>query len=481
VTSLSSAKSESLVTVLSKPESEFRQLLTIAVPVVIVQVGLMFMGVVDTLVVGHLSAGALAAVALGNLYVFNVVVVAMGTLMALDPIVAQAVGARDDIGVTRAIQRGVVLAVALSVPTMLVLLPAGPLLTVFRQPPLVIPDAAAFVRISALGMLPFLLFVVMRQSLQAIGRLAPIVWTILAANILNVALNWVLVYGHFGVPPLGVRGSAIATVVSRWAMALGLLALSWRALRHHLVHFDGASFEIAPLWRMTAIGLPIGLQQFLEVSAFAAVGLLMGTFGTEQVASHQIALNMAALTFMVPLGVSAAAAVRVGHAIGAGDAPRSRQAARLSYFLGVGFMCTTAVLFLTLNEELARLYTPDQGIIAIAALLIPVAGVFQVFDGLQAVGAGVLRGLGDTRVPLLAMLAGYWLIGLPVSVLLGFYTDLGPVGLWWGFVAGLASVALFLLLRVRWMFGRRVARISIESTDRPQTADRRPQTTVDTQ
>ena len=458
-------------------ESEFKQLATIAVPVVIVQVGLMFMGVVDTLMVGHLSAGALAAVALGNLYVFNVVVVAMGTLMALDPIVAQAVGARDGTGVTRAIQRGVVLAVALTVPTMLALLPAGALLTLFRQPPLVIPDAAAFTRISAWGMLPFLLFVVMRQSLQAIGRLAPIVWTILAANLLNVALNWVLIYGHLGMPPLGVRGSAIATVVSRWAMAIALVALSWRALRPHLIHIDRASLEIAPLWRMSAIGLPIGLQQFLEVSAFNAVGLLMGTFGTEQVASHQIALNMAALTFMVPLGVSAAAAVRVGHAIGAGDEARARTAARLSYVLGVGFMCTTAVLFLTLPDELARLYTPDRRIIAISALLIPVAGVFQVFDGLQAVGAGVLRGLGDTRVPLLAMLAGYWLIGLPVSVLLGFYTSLGPVGLWWGFVAGLASVALFLLVRVRLLFRRGVTRIRIESTEdrRPQTADHRPQ------
>ncbi len=357
--------------------SEWRALLAIAVPVVVVQVGLMFMGVVDTLMVGHLNAGALAAAAIGNLYVFNVAVVAMGTLMALDPLVAQAVGARDNVAVTRSIQRGLLLAGVLSIPTALALLPAAPLLRLFRQPATIIPDAAAFVRISAAGMLPFLVFVVLRQSLQAIGRLAPIVWTIIAANVLNAGLNWVLIYGRVGAPALGVRGSAIATTLSRWAMCALLLALAWRDLRAHVVKVDPASLELRPLGRMLALGLPIGLQQFLEVSAFAAVGLLMGTFGTEQVASHQIALNMAALTFMVPLGVSAAAAVRVGHAVGAGDAARARRAARVSYGVGVGFMCATAVLFLTLPRPLAALYTPDVAIVGVASLLIPIAGVFQ--------------------------------------------------------------------------------------------------------
>ena len=441
---------------------EFRQLLTIAVPVVIVQVGMMFMGVVDTLMIGHVSANALASVALGNLYFHNTVVVAMGTLMALDPIVSQAVGAKDDVAVTRAIQRGVILAVAFSIPTMLLMQPAAPVFRAFGQPAEIVPDAATFARLSALGVVPFLIFLVLRQSLQAVGRLAPIVWTIIGANALNVALNWVFIYGHFGAPAMGVRGSAIATVVSRWAMALMLLALAWRHLRGHLVHVDRASFQPAPLGRMLALGIPIGLQQLLEFSAFGTVGLLTGTFGAKHVAAYQIALNMAALTFMVPLGVSAAAAVRVGNAVGAGDAPRSRVAARQSYLLGAGFMCMTAILFLTLAEPLARLYTRDNAVVAIAALLIPIAGVFQVFDGMQAVGAGVLRGLGDTRVPLVAMLAGYWLIGEPVSVLLGFYTDLGPAGLWWGFVAGLAAVAAFLLVRVRVMFRRGVARVQID-------------------
>jgi MATE family multidrug resistance protein len=245
-------------------------------------------------------------------------------------------------------------------------------------------------------------------------------------------------------------------------MVVLLLALAWKELHPHLVALDRATLALGPLWRMALLGLPIGLQQFLEVSAFGAVGLLIGTFGALQVASHQIAINLAALTFMVPLGVSAAAAVRVGHAVGAADDPRSRRAARMAYVLGAGFMTTTAVLFLTLPERLAGLFTTDAALIAIAASLIPIAGVFQIFDGLQAVGAGVLRGMGDTRAPLIAMLAGYWLIGVPVSVLLGYHSGMGPQGLWWGFVAGLAAVAVFLLVRVRVMFRRGVRRLQLD-------------------
>lgn len=442
--------------------SELRALVAIAMPVVVVQVGLMFMGVVDTVMMGHVSANALASVALGNLYVFTLLVVAMGTLMALDPIVSQAVGAGDVPGITRAVQRGIVIATGLGAALMLLMVPAGQVLQLFRQPPEVIPDAALYCHISVAGLVPFLLFVVLRQTLQAIGRLAPIVITILVANVINAAGNWVLIYGKLGAPPLGVAGAAIATASSRWAMLLLLLALAWKDLRPHLRRLESSALLRAPVGRMLALGMPIGLQQFLEVSAFAAVGLLMGTFGATQVASHQIALNLAALTFMVPLGISAAAAVRVGNAVGAADAPRSRRAARLSYYLGAGFMSTTAVLFLVFPRPLAAIFTDDPALVAMAATLLPIAGMFQIFDGLQAVGAGVLRGMGDTRIPLLVMMCGYWLIGFPVSLLLGFRAGVGPPGLWWGFVAGLAAVAVFLLWRVVTLFRRGVARLDLE-------------------
>lgn len=443
--------------------AEWKALTSIAVPLVIVQVGMMLMGVVDTLIIGRVSPNALAAVALGNLYFFNCIVIPMGTLMALDPLVAQGVGAKDDLAVARAVQRGLLLSLILGLFATIAMLPAEPFLRFFRQPAQVIPETATYIHISAWGMAPFLTFIVIRQTLQALHRIAPIVWTIVIGNILNAFLNWVLIFGHLGAKPMGVAGSAIATLIARWAMFLVLFAIAWKDLRPYMHTLDRASFTWKPLWRMLAIGLPIGLQQMLEFGAFAAVGLLMGTFGAVQVAAHHVALNLAALTFMVPLGVGAAAAVRVGHAVGAADLPRATLAARASYLVGAAFMATSAAVFLLVPEELAGLYTGDAALIAVAGVLIPIAGVFQVFDGMQAVGAGVLRGLGDTRVPLVAMLLGYWLIGVPVSLYLAFRTGIGPQGLWWGFVAGLAAVALFLLWRVRALFRRGVARIHVDA------------------
>lgn len=442
--------------------SELRPMIALAVPVVLVQVGVMLMGVVDTLMVGHVSARVLAAVALGNLYWFNAVVIAQGTLMALDPLVAQAVGAGDTPAVTRAFQRGLVLAVILSVTTALLLLPVRTVLEWTNQQPDVIPDTVAYVRISIFGTLPYLAFVVFRQTLQALHRVRAVVWTIVAANILNVGLNWVFIYGHLGSPPLGAAGSSIATQSSRWAMAIALLVLAWPTLRSYALPFHRDATRWAPLRRMLAIGMPIGFQQLLESGAFGAIGLLMGVLGTREMAAHQIALTLAALTFMVPLGVSAAAAVRVGHAIGARDSARARAAARAALACGVGFMCLTAIGFLLFPGALARLFTGDAEVVALAGLLIPIAGVFQVFDGAQAVGAGVLRGIGDTRAPLIAMLTGYWLVGVPVSIVLGFQRSLGAAGLWWGFVASLGLVAVFLFLRMRVLFGRELRRVEAE-------------------
>ena len=442
--------------------AEWKALTSLAVPLVIVQVGMMLMGVVDTLIIGRVSPDALAAVALGNLYFFNCIVIPMGTLMALDPLVAQGVGAKDDLAVSRAVQRGLLLSLVLGLFATLAMLPAEGFLRWFGQPAQVIPDATTYIHISAWTMAPFLTFVVIRQTLQALHRVAPIVWTIVIGNVLNAFLNWVLIFGHLGAKPMGVAGSAIATLIARWVMFLLLLAIGWKDLRPFMHTLDRSTFGWRPLWRMLALGLPIGFQQALEFSAFAAVGLLMGTFGAVQVAAHQVALNLAALTFMVPLGVGAAAAVRVGHAIGSGDQGRAKLAARLSYVVGAAFMVSTAALFLLFPDELASLYSSDSTLIAVAGVLIPIAGVFQVFDGMQAVGAGVLRGLGDTRVPLIAMLLGYWLIGVPVSLYLAFRTGIGPQGLWWGFVAGLAAVALFLLWRVRTLFRRGVSRVHVD-------------------
>jgi MATE family multidrug resistance protein len=441
---------------------ELRGVAKLAIPVVTVQVGMMAMGVVDTVMVGHFSARDLAAVALGHLYFFTVVVFPMGVLLSLDPVVSQAVGAGDRDAVGRALQRGGLLALALGLPAALALLPGEPFLNLLRQPPEVVPVAAGYALASLPGVFPFLAFVVLRQTLQAMGRVAPIVITIILANLANLFFNWILIYGNLGFPAMGGVGSGWASTLSRWLMLLGLLLFSWPLLAPFLRPWRRETFQIRPLVRMLRLGAPIGIQFELEFGAFGAIGILMGWLGTVSMAGHQVAINLASLTFMVPLGVSQASAVLVGQGVGREDPPGARRAAGAGLLLGVSFMALTAVLFLLFPGVLAGVYTADTEVLALATLLIPVAGIFQVFDGLQVVASGVLRGVGDTRSPMVFNLLGFWCLGMPVSLWLGFLTPAGPVGLWWGLVVGLAAVAFFLLLRVRARMGLELRRIVIE-------------------
>jgi len=461
--------------ILPRP-GELRAMLRLAVPVVVVQVGMMLMGVVDTVMVGHLtdqgSSIGLAAVALGHLYFFGIGVFGMGTLMVLDPVVAQAVGAKDEAAVARGVQRGVLLAVLLAVPSVAVLLVAGPALGMAQQPREVVPLAAAYILRLAPGVLPFFLFIVLRQSLQSLNRTGPIVATILVANLVNGGLNWLLIYGHGPVHPMGLLGSAWATTVSRWLLAGLLAALAWKDLRPRLLRRLPEVWDVRPLSRMLRLGLPIGCQYVLEFGAFALVALMMGWLGTRQMAGHQVAINLASLTFMVPLGVGDAASVLVGHAVGRGDPAGARNAARSALLCGAGFMSCTGLAFLSLPHVFARLYTADPGVVAVAATLIPLAGVFQVFDGLQVVAGGILRCLGETRVAMTVNILGYWLLGLPVSYLLGFRAGWGPVGLWWGLVVGLGVVATVLLARVRAALRRQQRRVTIDPVATPPSQTR---------
>ena len=300
--------------------AEFGPMLRLAVPVVTVQLGLMAMGVVDTMMVGRVSPVALAAVALGNLYFFNALIFPFGVLTALDPLFSQAVGAGDHAAVARDLRRGLALAFALAIPFSLVQWPAARALAWAGQPAEVVPDAAAYVHASIPGVFPFLAFLVLRQALQALSRTGPVVVAILGGNVLNVLLNAVLIYGAGPVPALGAVGSAWASTISRWAMVLGLLAAGDELRRLVFARAPGAA-ALPLLARTLRLGSPIGAQYLLEIGAFGVVGLLMGRLGTVEVAAHQVTLNLASLTFMVPLGVATAAAVRVGHAVGRMDPP----------------------------------------------------------------------------------------------------------------------------------------------------------------
>jgi MATE family multidrug resistance protein len=290
----------------------------------------------------------------------------------------------------------------------------------------------------------------------------PIVITIIIANLINAGLNWVLIFGHLGLPALGVVGSAWASTIARLLMSLILLGLAWPLLRTTVLPLQRAALHLAPLVRMLRLGAPIGIQHQLEYGVFGVVGLLMGSMGTVQVAGHQVALNLASITFMVPLGISAAAAVIVGHAVGRGEAEAAWQAAQAALAVAVAFMGLSALAFLLLPGALARVYTTVPEVLTVAVTLIPLAGVFQVFDGIQVTSIGILRGLGDTRTPMVGGILAFWLLGLPVSLLLCFRFGYGAPGLWWGLVLGLVVVAGFLLRRVRHKLRQPLRRVRIE-------------------
>lgn len=439
-------------------------LLTLALPIIGVNVGMMLMGTVDTIMVGRVSPEALAAVALGNVVFFALSIFGVGVLLAVDPIISQAVGARNHLGVALGAQRGLIIAAVLSVPIGAALFGAGPALRLFQQPAGVVPLAATYCAILVPGVLPFFAFNVGRQTLQAMHRVAPVLWAIGVANLLNIALNRLLIFGGLGIPAMGVAGSAWATTISRIVTLPLLMYFARRELIPLFRPWLPAAARLAPLRSMLRIGLPIGVQLEIEMSAFAAVALLMGRFGTIQVAGHQIALNLASLTFMVPMGIGMGAAVLAGNAVGRADAPGLRAASRAALGTGVAFMSCTALIFLAVPALLAGIYTNDVAVLGFAATLLPIAGVFQVFDGVQVVAAGILRGLGDTRAPMLINLAGFTCVGLSMSLYLGFRTSLGAIGLWWGLVIGLATVAGILLIRLRHALQRPVTSWDVHPT-----------------
>jgi MATE family multidrug resistance protein len=442
--------------------ADMRALVRLAVPIATVQVGLMLMAVVDTMVVGHVSSRELAASALGNLYVYGLAGFGMGIVWSVDPIVSQALGARDTEAAALGIQRGLVLGAFLGLLMTLFCLPAEAVFHALGQPADVVPRAAGFVAVSAPSMPFLLLFVTLRQSLQAMKRTQAIVGVIVVGNIVNLALNLWLVFGGAGVPAMGALGSALATGIARVAMIALLLLWAGHELRPVLRPWRRDATALPPLVRMLRLGLPIGFQNTVEFATFAAISVFAGWLGADAIGGHQVALNLASLMFMVPMGVGSAASVLVGHAIGAGDQAHARRIAASALLCGAGFMCLSACVLLAIPGVFARAYTAVPGVVAVASALIPIAGVFQVFDGLQVVAAGVLRGAGDTRAALIANVLGFWLVGMPVSLLLGFKAGGGVVGLWWGFVAGLAAVALFLVGRVRVLLARPIERVRVE-------------------
>ena len=456
---------------------ELRQLLRLGLPIAMVQLGMTALNFVDIALLGHHDEASLPAMALGNTLAWGAMVFCMGAVTAIDPLLSQAVGARDQEAIPRLLGRGLLLAVLLALPAALLLLPAATWLELSGQSATLIPEAANYARLQALGILPFLWYAVLRSFLSAHARVWPQVLTIVAGNLANLALDWVLIFGKFGVPAMGATGAALATVACRWLMLFGLLWFGFadlgpplRALRTAAVR--SAAFALAPLWRLLRLGAPIGAQFLLEMGVFGATALLIGNLDANaadgsggsgpRLAGHQIALQLASLSFMVPLGLGMAASVRVGWAIGRGDHAAVRRACGAALLAGAAVMSGFMLLFLLCPGTLAGLITAQPEHLAVAALLIPIAGVFQIGDGVQVVAIGCLRGLGDVRSPMLANVLGFWVIGLPLGCWLAFTREQGPAGFWWGLVLGLFVVAVGLLFVLRLHLQRGRQRLSVD-------------------
>ena len=426
-------------------------MIALAVPVVLSELGWVTLGIVDTIMVASLGPVAIGAVALGNAVCYPPSLFGIGLLLGLDTLVAQAYGREDHDECHRWMAQGVYLALLVTVPLMLLLGLASLGFVRFGITPEVAGPAAGYLRILTWGTLPLLIYGGTRRYLQGVGQARVITVTYVLANLLNWFGNWVLIYGKLGFPALGVNGSAIATVLSRTFMGVAMLGFAWRYERRrgHPLFYHWAGPSLARLRELVRLGMPAAGQIVLEVGAWNLVTLAAGWLTPVALATQQIVLNYASMTYMVPLGVSAAAAVSVGHAVGAGDAGRARRAGWLALALGTGFMLLAAVVFLVAPALLIEVYTRNPQVLAVGTSLLGLVAAFQIFDGIQTVSTGALRGLGETRIPMLANLFGYWVLGLPLGFTLCFALHWGIYGMWIGLTLALIVIATALLARWR--------------------------------
>lgn len=427
---------------------ELRALLKLAWPVVLAELGWMLQGVVDVIMVGRLGPVAIGAVALGNALYYAPSLFGLGLLLGLDTVISHAYGRKDYDACHRWLAQGVYIALTTAPALMVLLFGVGYLVPHFGVSPDLVAPSVTYLRWLLWGTLPLLLYVASRRYLQAVGQVRVITITFVIANLVNWGGNWALIYGHFGLPAMGVAGSALSTVISRVGMATTLFAFAWRyeRKRGHPLFAHWASPHWREIRELLHIGLPAAGQLVAEVGAFGFATIMSGKLSAAAVAAHQIALNYVAMAFMVPLGISAATSVSVGHAMGAQEPLRARLNGWLGVSLGVGFMALMAIVFLVAPGPLIAFYTHDKTVADIGVPLLGLGAAFAIFDGAQIVASGALRGLGRTRISFLANLFGYWTWGVPLAWCLCFYAGWGVYGVWTGLTAALIAVSIVLFI-----------------------------------
>lgn len=429
---------------------ECRALLRLAGPLVASQLLQVGMGFVDLVMIGHLGADALAAGGLGATLWSFMLVASMGVLMALSPVTAQLKGGRQEGLVARVFQQGIWLALGIGIAALLLVRSAADILFLFDVSKHVIPLTRDYLSAISWGMPAACIYFAARFVIEGFGNTRPAMIIHVVALVMNAFANYLLIYGKWGAPALGVEGAGWASCLVLYMNAILMFLYLHRASVLSTLKLFSAfawpnAVEIAYLLRL---GIPIAFTLIMELSLFAVVALLMGRFGTDAVGAHQIAINYAALMYMVPLGISLALTVRIGHAVGEQAYAEIRFRSAVGMAVALLFMLVSAMVILLFPTAIVGIYTEDVNVRDIAVRLLFMAALFQLSDALQVTCTGVLRGMKDTAVPMLISMAAYWLVGFPAAWLSGVYFELGPVGLWWGLILGLTFAALMLLLRL---------------------------------
>jgi multidrug resistance protein, MATE family len=428
---------------------EVRPMVRLAVPLVLAELGWMTMAIVDTMMVGRQahSAEAIGAVSLGSILFNSAAIFGTGLMLGLDTLVSHSYGAGNVEDCHRSLVNGVYLSLAISPLLMGLMRLIEPLLRSLDIEAPILNQAIPYLRALTWGMLPLLLYFVFRRYLQGMNLAKPVMFALVSANLVNLVGNWALIYGHLGLPALGTVGSGWSTCIARVYMMSVLLVYS--LYYDHRFKTGLRQTQRLPnfyrMWRLVQLGFPAAMQFGMEVGVFAAATTLIGKLGAVPLASHQVALNTVSLTYMVPLGIASAAAVRVGQALGRHDAHAASRAGWTAMALGTGFMTVMGIAFLVAPQYIVRVYTPDPVVIHAAGSLLFVAAFFQLFDGMQTVATGALRGAGDTRTAMICHLFFYWAIGLPLGYYLCFHLGWGAAGLWTGLCIALILIGSALL------------------------------------
>jgi len=426
--------------------SELLPLLRIAGPVILAEVGWMAMGIVDTIMVGPLGPAAIGAAGMGSSVFTSIAIFGMGLMLGLDTFVSQSFGAADTSSCRRWLHSGVWLAVIVAPFVMGLTWALWRTLDWWGLHPEIRPLVGDYLRVISFGAPPLLLYAAFRRYLQGMHVVRPIMFALISANLVNAGANWVLIYGHLGMPALGVEGAAWATTAARIYMAgFMYVAIQREHRRRHEHPHVVMTPELTRLRQLVKLGFPAASQVTLEVGVFAAATALAGRLEPVSSGSHQIALNIASLAFMVPLGLASSGAVRVGHAVGARDPRRAVRAGWTALATGCVVMAIIGLVLFVWPATLIAAFTTDPRIVDIGVGLLAIAAAFQLFDGTQAVATGVLRGIGETRLPMIVNVIGHWVCGLPVGYALCFHFGWGVPGLWVGLSIGLVVTAVVLV------------------------------------